>query len=191
MLGNGNGDLDDADDVDLPDLMDDPDFSTENPQLITVHQLWQHFTVKDAIDPMLHEWESISTATVRHGWKHLTPHLCGDEGSEVQRAADALSDAVTAALAVPGCSEVTEEELLEVQAAGEEITAEDIMDSAALEDHLQEEGPPPDGEVVVEEVNKEPSNASLSSILSAADTLRETLVSAEVCTMRGWFGKIA
>ena len=67
---------------------------------------------------------------------------------------------------------MTEEELLEVKAAGEEITAEDIMDSATLEDHLQEEGAPPEGEVVVEEVNKEPSNAALSSILSAADSLR-------------------
>ena len=37
---------------------------------------------------------------------------------------------MAAARAVPVCSEVTEEELLEVQAAGEEITAEDIMDSA-------------------------------------------------------------
>ena len=79
---------------------------------------------------------------------------------------------MAAARAVPGCSEVTEEELLEVKAAGEEITAEDIMDSATLEDHLQEEGAPPEGEVVVEEVNKEPSNAALSSILSAADSLR-------------------
>ena len=32
LLGNEDGDLDDADDVDLPDLMDDPDFPTENPQ---------------------------------------------------------------------------------------------------------------------------------------------------------------
>ena len=111
-------------------------------------------------------------------------HLCGDEDSDVQRAVDALSDAVTAALAVPGCAEVTEEELLEVQAAGEEITAEDIMDSATLEDRLQEEVAPLEGEVVVEEVNKEPSNAALSSILWAADSLRETLVTAEVCTMR-------
>ena len=32
-------------------------------------------------------------------------------------------------------------------------------------------------------VNKEPSNAALSSILSAADSPRETLVTADVCTM--------
>ena len=74
-------------------------------------------------------------------------------------------------------------ELLEVQAAGEEIMAEDIMDSATLEDRLQEEGAPPEGEVVVEEVNNEPSNAALSSILAAADSLREALVTAEVCAM--------
>ena len=60
--------------------------------------------MKDAIDHMLRAWESISTATVRHGWKHLTPHLCGDEDSEGQRAANALSDAVTAARAIPGYS---------------------------------------------------------------------------------------
>ena len=36
----------------------------------------------------------------------------------------------------------------------------------------------------MEEVTKEPSNVALSSILSAADSLPETLVSAEVCTMR-------
>ena len=179
LLGNENSDLDDDVDVDLPDLMDDPDFPTEDPQLVTVHQFWRRFTVKDVTDHMLRAWESISTATVRHGWKHLTPHLCGDEDSEVQRAAHSISDAVTAAQAIPGCSEVTEEELLEVQAAGEEITAEDIMDSATLEDRLQEEG-----EVVVEEVNKEPSNAALSSILSAADSLPEALVTAEVCAMR-------
>ena len=124
LLGNEDGDLDDADNVDLPDLLDDTDFPTENPQLVTVHQFWRRLTVKDAIDHMLRAWESISTATVRHGWKHLIPQLCDDEDSEVQRAADA----VTAARAVPGSSEVTEEELLEMQAAGEEIMAEDIMD---------------------------------------------------------------
>ena len=36
----------------------------------------------------------------------------------------------------------------------------------------------------MEEVNKEPSNAALSSILSAADSLQETLMNAEVCPMR-------
>ena len=76
------------------------------------------------------------------------------------------------------------EELLEVQAAGEEITAEDTMDSATLEDRLQEEGTPPEGEVVVEVVNKDPSSAACSSILLAVDSLQETLVTAEVCTMR-------
>ena len=68
LLGN-----EDDVDVDLPNLMDDPDFPTENPQLVTVHQFWHRFTVKDAIDHMLRAWESISTATIRHGWKHLTP----------------------------------------------------------------------------------------------------------------------
>ena len=97
LLGNEDDDLDDDVDVGLPDLMDDPDFPTENPQLVTVHQFWRRFTVKDAIDHLLCAWESISTATVQHGWKHITPHLCGDEDSEVQCAADALSDAVMAA----------------------------------------------------------------------------------------------
>ena len=90
LFGNEDGDLDDDDDVDLPDLMDDPDFPTENPQLSTIHQFWRCFTVKDAIGYMLRAWESILTATVRHCWKHLTLQLCGDEDSEVQRAADAF-----------------------------------------------------------------------------------------------------
>ena len=126
LYGNEDGDLDDDDD--LLDVLEDPDFpTTENPQLFTVHQFWRCFTVKDAVDHLLRAWVSISTATVQHAWKHLTLHLCGDEDSEVQRAADALSDAVTAARAIPDCSEVTEEEPLEVQAAGEEITAEDAF----------------------------------------------------------------
>ena len=59
-------DPDDDVSVDLPDLMDDPDFPTENPQLVTVHQFWRRFTVKDAINHRLRAWESISTATIRH-----------------------------------------------------------------------------------------------------------------------------
>ena len=37
---------------------------------------------------------------------------------------------------------------------------------------------------MVEEVNKETSSAALSSILPSADSLKETLVSSEVCAMR-------
>ena len=65
LFGNEDGDLNDDDD--LPDVLDDPDFLTENPQLVTVHQFWRRFTVKDTTDHLLRAWESISTVTVRHG----------------------------------------------------------------------------------------------------------------------------
>ena len=55
---------------------------------------------------------SLYIATVRHGRKNLTPHLCDGGSDEVERATDALSDAVAAANEVSGFSEVTEEELL-------------------------------------------------------------------------------
>ena len=76
---------------------------------------------------------------------------------------------------------MTEEELLEVQTAGEEFTTDDIMDSGTLEDRLQEEGAPTEGKVVVEDTD--PNNAALSRILAAADNFKDTLVHSDMCVM--------
>ena len=175
----------DIDDEVLPDIEEDPDFNTDTPDLVTVHQFWRRFTVKNAIDYILQAWESISPATVRHGWRKLTPHLCADvDEGEVQSAAQALSDAVDAAREVPGFGEVTQEEILEVQAAGEQLTTDDIMDSATLEDRLQDDVASDEEEGGVVDEESTPSNKGISEILSVVDVLRDTVLHNEVCAIR-------
>ena len=183
ILYNEDGDIDEEEE--LPDVAEDPDFPSETPELMSVHQFWKNFTVKDAVDNLMLAWESISIPTVRHGWRNLLGKEAsgpsgGPSGSESGQAvgfhpaAEALADALVAARSVPGFCDLTEEELLEVQAAGQEITAEELMDSAALEDRLQEEGAPQEGEVreVAQDVVEQPkemSNAKIGRILAAVD----------------------
>ena len=94
---HGNED-DDIDEEELADVNEAPDFPSENPDLVTVHQFWCRFTVKDAVDNLMLAWESSSQDTLQQGWRHLTPHLCvgvGEESGDVASAA--LTDAVNAA----------------------------------------------------------------------------------------------
>ena len=106
----------------------------------------------------------------------------------MQCAAVALSDTLRAAQEVPGFAAVTEEELLLVQAAGDEITAEELMDCTNLEDRLREvQGDAPqEGEVVVEQENSptDPNNSELSVILSSSDAFREAVLQMDKCSLR-------
>ena len=75
-------------------------------------------------------------ANILHGWKNLTPHLC-PEGSST--AANSLAEAIAAAREGPGFQDLTEEEVLELQATNTSDATADIMDAVAMDNSLLEE----------------------------------------------------
>ena len=99
------------DDDELPDLpLPDPDM----PATKTVAQFWKSFSVKDAVDNLMVAWKGLSVATVQHGWKKITPHLCSQD-EPPQTLATSMADAHAAAREVPGFTDVRAEEISELQ----------------------------------------------------------------------------
>ena len=72
LYGNQDADIDEDE---LPDVVEDPDFPTDNPNLVTVHQFWGRFTVKDAVDNLMRAWQSISVPTILYDTAGKTSHL--------------------------------------------------------------------------------------------------------------------
>ena len=170
------------DDDDLPDLPDESSTATK-----TVQEFWKAFTVKDAIDNLMVAWKDINEATVKHGWKKVTPHLYPSE-SQVehpppQNLGDSIADAVTAAREIPGFSSVTHDDILELHA--DIATSQDIMESLLLEDQLQEEQEVQGRE---DETQGGAPNvltmSRISGILAAAEVFKESLIDLEVCPVR-------
>ena len=124
------------DEDELPDL-EDPSMSRD---VISVLQFWKQFTVKDCVDNLVKAWDSITPATILHGWRKLTPHLYPRDAEPAQDLSLSLAETLAAAREVPGLSDLSEEDVAELQAVPDDKSqTENIMDIAALEDHLQKE----------------------------------------------------
>ena len=94
-------------DINEPNELDDPmEEGEDNRDVLTVYQFWRQFNVGHAIDHLMAAWDHVNMATVRHGWRKMTPHLVPKEPQDpsqpVQRSADAVSDALREAHLVPG-----------------------------------------------------------------------------------------
>ena len=183
ILEEENGEDDDEDDV-----TENP---PEKPEFVRVTRFWKQFTVKDAVDSLVPAWDAISVATIRRAWRKIAPNHIPQDPEEgmgiIQRSDEEVAAAVLAAREVPGCSDVTEEELVAVYAAGEETTTEDIMNSAAVEDALQqqrqEEGRV-EGVVEGNDSEKPLSMNAISNILSMADGFLDNFSELETSSVR-------
>lgn len=196
IIAEADAEQEDADIDDLPPVAHteaDEDIirTFTNPKVISVHQFWRQFTVKDAIDHLLQAWKDISIATVRHAWRPLTPHLVSDESGDaergqVQQLGDAVADAAAAARQVPGFEEVTSAEITEINSAGDTMAPEGIMNVAAVEDTLEEEQASVREQSTAQEAQPagEPTMSQLSRILASADSFRNTILENECSTVR-------
>ena len=185
MVTDGDGDLEDIEET------DDSPVDASTPQaMIKVTEFWKRFTVKDAIDHLMPAWEAVNVATVRHAWRKLAPNLVAQEGTDsqepIQRLDETVEDAVAAAREVPGCSEVTREELLLVHAEGEEATTQDIVMSAEIVDNLErqrkEEGET--GGVEDNQSSAKLSMSAISNILSIGDEFYDKISEFEKDSVR-------
>lgn len=188
LVGDGDEEIDDPARQE-DDMLDDPDEeATED--VVTVQKFWKAFQVRHAVDHLVAAWENINVRTIRHAWKKMTPHLITDDpddSTETRQVADEeLADAVREARSVPGFASVTAEELLEVQAEGEEASPEEIMGSSEIEDTLHEERT----EQRVEE-GEEDSDArgelglkNISNILASVEGVRHAVRDNEISNVR-------
>lgn len=175
MVEDGDGELEEPAVADVPG-----EVAPEMPQeLMSVYEFWRRFTVKDAVDHLMRAWEDINKATIRHAWRHLAPNLVPEGPTDpmpIQRLDETIAAAVLAAREVPGCSDVTDDELLQVHALGEETTPEDIMQAAEIDDALENQRQR-EGDMEVQEEGGESgyklSRSDVSNILSLGDVFLE------------------
>ena len=147
-----------------------------------MHQFWQKFTVKDAVDNLSQAWDAVNVATINHAWRKMALDLLPHTPSEsIQLFGGTVADAVAAARQVPGFANVTKEEILDIHGAGEAATTEDIMSSATLEGNIQQEQ---QGVGADEEGPTSLSTIGLAEIFSNTEARRLSVMNHEPCAVR-------
>lgn len=133
---------------------------------------------------VLKAWDKVTVATINHAWRRLAPHLTTARESDAQSTQQARDAALHACRAVPGCSEVTAEEIDEI--VHEETTPEEARARVeAMDDEVgtssyepspqQEEEPRQPKEISVRQIN---------NILAASEQFKEAVKNNEVDGLR-------
>ena len=110
-------------------------------QLVSLTQFWRRYNIKHAIHNFVAAWRQVTTASILHSWRTLTPQFCQKPAaSPPVRAATLAEEVAAAAQAVPGCSSVSATEVMEVvEDPGLLYTVEEVAEDVDRNEREEEE----------------------------------------------------
>ncbi|KAG7156225.1 Tigger transposable element-derived protein 1-like 45 [Homarus americanus] len=83
-------------------------------QKILFKQFWRVFNIKKAVDFLVEAWDQLSIATICHAWRHVLHGIPGERRSQSVTVAVDLAREAAQSVTVPGFSETTNDDIMEV-----------------------------------------------------------------------------
>ena len=173
---SGRGGETDSDEASSDDESDTSQPEPTTPKDVqTVAEFWCCYNIKDSIDGLLRAWGKISQATIIHAWRLILPHLRSTTPvapAEPQEVQQQLAEVVNVARQVPGCAEVTEEDVMDmVNCSTDTFSA--VLDEVVEGDALEHSERDRQADSVCAEARWEMTMKNLSDVLVTVDLLKE------------------
>lgn len=93
--------------------------------VVSVARFWRLHNIRHTVNKLLAAWDEVSIDTINHSWRRLAPDLYKEREDSVFKIRLAAS---IAARALPGCSDVAVEEVIEVAEATDNISVNTILE---------------------------------------------------------------